>query len=144
MAQQTAIKNPEITKTLAELASILPDLFRKMKESRVMIELMNLPHNEPYRGKPCWKYLPQIDPSGVRLVKEGLAFMHENSIYYIHHPREKNFLATLKSFLEWATESLMQLTKGAVDRMSTLKVPESISFFSVSTLPPRKPSPVFG
>ncbi len=144
MAQQAIEENPEITKTLKKIVKILPNLFKKMKKSRVILQLMNLPHDKPYQGEPDWKHLQQIDPNGVRLEKEGLAFMHENAIYCIHHPRDKDFLATLESFLKWATKSLKQLNNGVIDHMRTLQVPQSIRFFSLSTLPPRKRIPAFG
>lgn len=142
MAQIKAQRS-ELLGALKELADILPALFEKMKQSKVALQFMNLPHDKQYEGKPLLYHLPPVDSSSVQMKKEKLMIEHKDVIYQIHSPKNKNVLVTLKLFLKWATENLKHLVDGVIPEGKILQVPRSITFFSLSTLPPRKPIPAF-
>ena len=138
MAQTTAQKS-ELSSTLTELVGILPALFKKMKEKGVEMLLMNQPHDKPYEGEPIWYHISAFDPGRVQMENGHLKIEHEDVIYRMHQSKNKSLLDTLKLFLKWATESFEQLMKGVIPQRKILTVPPSITFFSASTLPPRKP-----
>ena len=133
----------DFLKSLSELSLMFQNLFEKARANKVKLHLMNQPHDRPYVGEPIWCPLKPTEPIGIAFEGERLVIKNDNVIYRIRQHGTKNPLVIIKLLLKWATESFQNLVNGILPDKKILEVPHSMVFFSASTLPRRKPVPIW-
>lgn len=124
----TAKKSGEDSKNpLKILEDIFRNLFEVMSQRRMMLEIMNQPHDDQHQGEPVRQ---RIVTNPAMVKAEGTFFVFQDKEVEYRF-RQSKVIQIVVEFINWATEKLAQITKDTLGNLKTLTLPANFPFFSV-------------